>query len=346
MSADFTQAKLASSILHYTGQKYSGEAMIACDEPLPSEHEDFADFVAYLFQKNCKEPQKYIFSEAGEKNWQESFQTYNQNKDIAAISLSVLRKLHQLTESPSILAGELMVAAFDNVEIDNQNYHAIGFIKTDSMQTFLKCKYKKSDIDLSLESGIMADNIEKSCLFFMSENFSDLFCVVKDRELKNHQQAWWGNDLFGLVPKADKLAYTNSVMQVAKNFMAKEIDKIADISKPEKVELLTKTADYFKETPHYDEKKFVQSVFEEQPELADGFSRFKEATFQDWNLENKTKFDIEEDTAKKQAKIFKSVLKLDKNFHIYIHGNRQLIEKGFDEEKGKHYYKVFFDSEN
>jgi hypothetical protein len=39
------------------------------------------------------------------------------------------------------------------------------------------------------------------------------------------------------------------------------------------------------------------------------------------------------------------VIKLDKNFHIYVHGNRELIEKGYDEVLQKHYYKIYFDQE-
>jgi len=43
--------------------------------------------------------------------------------------------------------------------------------------------------------------------------------------------------------------------------------------------------------------------------------------------------------------VFKSVIKLDKNFHIYVHGDRELIEKGYDEAMGKHFYKIYFDVE-
>ena len=57
-------------------------------------------------------------------------------------------------------------------------------------------------------------------------------------------------------------------------------------------------------------------------------------------------FEISVHAVKQQAKVFKSVLKLDKNFHIYIHGNRQLIEKGFDEATGRNYYKLYFDNES
>ena len=40
-----------------------------------------------------------------------------------------------------------------------------------------------------------------------------------------------------------------------------------------------------------------------------------------------------------------SVLKLDKNFHIYIHGDKKLIEKGFDDGKAMSFYKVYFKEE-
>ena len=55
-------------------------------------------------------------------------------------------------------------------------------------------------------------------------------------------------------------------------------------------------------------------------------------------------FDISDSAVKKQARTLKNVIKLDKNFHIYIHGDRTLIEQGED-KKGK-FYKVYFREEN
>ncbi|MGN6534001.1 MAG: nucleoid-associated protein, partial [Ginsengibacter sp.] len=57
-------------------------------------------------------------------------------------------------------------------------------------------------------------------------------------------------------------------------------------------------------------------------------------------------FIISDTAVKKQARVYKSVLKLDKNFHIYIHGNKELIEKGYDEGMKMSYYKVYFKEEN
>jgi len=55
-------------------------------------------------------------------------------------------------------------------------------------------------------------------------------------------------------------------------------------------------------------------------------------------------FTISESAVKKQARTLKSIIKLDKNFDIHIHNNRQLIEQGRD-EKGK-FYKIYYKDEN
>ena len=41
---------------------------------------------------------------------------------------------------------------------------------------------------------------------------------------------------------------------------------------------------------------------------------------------------------------YKSIIKLDKNFHIYVHGDRSKIEHGED-DKGR-FYKLYFNAEN
>jgi hypothetical protein len=56
-------------------------------------------------------------------------------------------------------------------------------------------------------------------------------------------------------------------------------------------------------------------------------------------------FSISTAAVKKQARVFKSVLKLDKNFHIYIHGNRDLIEQGMEPD-GRKFYKIYFREEH
>ncbi|MDR2511118.1 MAG: nucleoid-associated protein, partial [Bacteroidales bacterium] len=55
-------------------------------------------------------------------------------------------------------------------------------------------------------------------------------------------------------------------------------------------------------------------------------------------------FVISDSAVKKQSRTFKSVIKLDKNFHIYVHGDSNLIQQGED-DKGK-FYKIRYQEEN
>jgi hypothetical protein len=78
----------------------------------------------------------------------------------------------------------------------------------------------------------------------------------------------------------------------------------------------------------------------------ESFKRFKKNYEDEFETEIRDSFLISDTAVKKQARVFKSVLKLDKNFHIYIHGNKELIEKGYDEEMKMSFYKVYFKEEN
>ena len=49
---------------------------------------------------------------------------------------------------------------------------------------------------------------------------------------------------------------------------------------------------------------------------------------------------------KGEKRFFKSVLKLDKNFHVYVHGKKNYIEKGYDPDKGLNFYKLYFEVEH
>jgi hypothetical protein len=82
----------------------------------------------------------------------------------------------------------------------------------------------------------------------------------------------------------------------------------------------------------------------QQPDVIQSFTQYKSDYQKESGLDIADNFTISDSAVKKQARIYKNVIKLDKNFHIYIHGNRDMIEQGND-EKGK-YYKIYYKEEN
>lgn len=95
----------------------------------------------------------------------------------------------------------------------------------------------------------------------------------------------------------------------------------------------------------FDINEFTNNVMPE-PELKEQFNEFISSYSEREGVELVDQFDISTPAVKKQARVFKNVIKLDKNFHIYVHGDNQYIKKGYDEATGMHYYQLFFKEEN
>ena len=92
----------------------------------------------------------------------------------------------------------------------------------------------------------------------------------------------------------------------------------------------------------FDYDQFTKEVLEDD-NVIESFGNFKSEYEQDMQVSIAEDFAINEAAVKKQSRSYKSVIKLDKNFHIYVHGDRKLIETGQD-EKGK-YYRLYFEEE-
>ncbi|MEO7768326.1 MAG: hypothetical protein ABIS01_12900 [Ferruginibacter sp.] len=116
--------------------------------------------------------------------------------------------------------------------------------------------------------------------------------------------------------------------------------EVFDVTKADKIDYHNKSIGYFKKNDHFAEEDFLQDVFQHN-EVIEHFNQYKERYTYDNHVVLNNDFDISDQAVKKQAKVFKSILKLDKNFHIYIHGNKDLKEKGAD-VNGRKYYKIYY----
>ena len=117
------------------------------------------------------------------------------------------------------------------------------------------------------------------------------------------------------------------------------------VERADQIDMLNKSSDYFKDNKEFDIKDFEEKVIENE-EVIQAFQEYTQKVADENELEIRDSFGISETAVKKSRAQFKSILKLDKNFHIYIHGDRQKIVKGFDQSSGLNYYQIFFDKEN
>ena len=117
-----------------------------------------------------------------------------------------------------------------------------------------------------------------------------------------------------------------------------------EVTKADQIDLLNRSVDYFKKNDDFNKDDFENEVFGDS-NVRESFRKFDESYREAHDVEISDTFSISIPALKKQAAAFKSVLKLDKNFHIYIHGDKELIEQGMD-ESGRKYYKIYYEQES
>lgn len=253
--------------------------------------------------------------------------------------------LYEISNHPKIKSGELYVAYFENVQIEGELHDAIGIFKSETKESYLKVYPEQNGFKLEYEQeAININKLDKGCLIFNCEKEEGYKVAVIDQTNRSAEAVYWKDEFLKLKVRNDNYNQTQNVLGIYKSFVTEKLDEEFEVDKTDKIDLLNRSIKYFKEKETFDMDEFANEVIANK-EGADLFRAYKKSYEEEFDTEIADSFDISNAAVKKQARVFKSVLKLDKNFHIYIHGNKELIEKGFDDDKAMNFYKVYFREE-
>ncbi|WP_207428852.1 nucleoid-associated protein [Pedobacter sp. SYSU D00535] len=345
------EASLAQLSVHRVGNKLQDELYVLSDHPLQVQDELLSNLLLQYFLSpfekvneiyrffhpnddlNLNEVYHFISSVFAEYN------TFHEN------SQQLAKYLYNSTNHPKIKSGELYVAYFNKVQIEGEVVDAVGIFKSETKETYLKVYPDSNGFNLSYEEdAINIQKLDKGCLIFNSEKEEGFKVAVIDQTNRNSEAVYWKDEFLKLKVRNDNYNQTQNTLSVYKNFVTQKIDDEFEISKTDKIDLLNRSMKYFKEKETFDIEEFSNEVIGNEQGI-ESFKNFKKSYEQEFDTSLPDSFEISDAAVKKQARVFKSVLKLDKNFHIYIHGNKELIEKGFDDDKGMNFYKVYFKEE-
>lgn len=269
---------------------------------------------------------------------------FNNKTEIHKSSQEIAKHLYDMSNHPKIKSGELYVCYFANLQVDGELLDAIGIFKSESKEPYLKVIQQAKEFEINYEQeAINIKKLDKGCLIFNVEKEEGYRVAIVD-QTNSTEAAYWIDDFLKLKIRNDNYTQTNTVLKVYKDFVTHKIDDEFEISKTDKIDLLNRSIKYFKEKEHFDLDEFSNEVLANEQGI-ESFKNFKSKYEDEYDTAIGDSFLISDSAVKRQARAFKSVLKLDKNFHIYIHGNKELIEKGYDEQMKMNYYKVFFREE-
>lgn len=343
---DFTQANLIQLITHHVGNKQRNEGIILSAAPTEI-NDDSLDYLLAYFLQTIKVEEFYSFSHSVQLEMNEVYTTvadlFANPKKFVEHSQNIAKLLYEQSTHPKIKEGELNIALFNNMVLDNQTFEAIGIFKSETDAAFIKMKSSEKHFTITHDMGFELKGIDKGCLIFNTGIENGYRLLIIDAANKSAEAQYWKDDFLKIKPINDEFHQTNQFMGIAKNFVTKQIAQEFDVSKADRIDLLNRSVAYFKTHDNFDKAEFEEEVFKDK-NLIKSFRDFDNNYRETNAIELDDSFEISPQAVKKQARIFKSVLKLDKNFHVYIHGDRSLIQQGVEND-GRKYYKIYFEQE-
>jgi hypothetical protein len=346
----FFEASLLEFSVHKVGNKLLDESLSLSSHPLKVNDEILDGLLMNYFLKPFEKAiETYRFYHPTEDlHLNEVFHfaeiIFNNKTEIHKSSQEIAKHLYDMSNHPKIKSGELYVCYFANLQVDGELLDAIGIFKSESKEPYLKVIQQAKEFEINYEQeAINIKKLDKGCLIFNVEKEEGYRVAIVD-QTNSTEAAYWIDDFLKLKIRNDNYTQTNTVLKVYKDFVTRKIDDEFEISKTDKIDLLNRSIKYFKEKEHFDFDEFSNEVLANEQGIK-SFKKFKSNYEDEHDTAIGDSFLISDSAVKRQARAFKSVLKLDKNFHIYIHGNKELIEKGYDEQMKMNYYKVFFREE-
>ncbi len=341
----FKEAQLEQLAIHFIGNAAAEEGMQLSKE-LVTVDSDITSLLKLYFLKPFKEQGLYTFHHESDINLNEIFHyasaIFDDPDSLFLQSVNIAKHLYESSSHPNIKPGELYVTYFDECIINGEVVEVLGLFKSESKEKYIKVFSDNGNYKVDSEEGININKLDKGCLIFNTERESGYRVAIVDNTNKSSEAQYWLSQFLNLKPNEDSYYHTKNYISLCKGFAE---EAFPEANKVDKIDLVNNTVEFFSKKEAFNIEEFNNEVMQDEG-LIEKFQNYKEV-FQETNdIPSYDEFEISKPALKQSKKFIKSVIKLDKNFHVYVHGNRQNIVRGFDEQLDMNTYTLYFKEES
>jgi hypothetical protein len=347
---DFSKSKIKHLIIHEIGNKLRDEKVFL-STTLQSIEEDLENILLNYFLKSfLTQRDFYHFNHNTDLNLNEIYSysknIFHRNNETSFIenSQNIAKHLYEYSLHPKIARGELIIVQISNIGYDSELIDLIGIFKSENKDSFLKVIKEREVIKVKDDEGINISKLEKGCLV-LNANKSNGYVVLN---INNNNQTtdYWTNKFLNLKPIDNDIHKTKEIMNLCKNFSNDILS--GQYNTDIKFDFNNDYINYFEDNELYDIDNFTDSLFKDN-KMKEDFFEYYQSNEEAFDFDMYDKFELSQSDIKKEKKKIKDIIKLDTKLELKVlldkdNGTKN-IEKGFDEDKGMHFYKIYFNEE-
>lgn len=345
-----TKASILKFIIHKVGNKFNDTKNAFSEQVVDFDEPSYDLMLPFLLRPFGSVVQSYRFNHHASISLNEinnyASQTFKDDDAFVEVSKHIVTHLFEQSNSAQIKTGDVLIAHFENIEFEGIISDALGIFKIENKTNFFQTFLENKSYDVIVQKGINAKKLDKGCLILNQSDTEGPIVLSADNN--NYDAQYWTNHFLNIKLADNANQHTHNYLELCKEFSS-------DIIKPsfgmqEQNAFLAKTVDFFKENEVVNVERFKDDVFEEDKHKS-LFEDYKKEFEGEQNVLIRNQFDVAEAVVKKQKQKLKSEIKLDTNIQIKLdidalEASTEYLERGFDEDKKMHYYKVYFNAEN
>lgn len=256
-------------------------------------------------------------------------------------SQELAKLLYENSIYSKITNGEFYVVYFKDCVVGSQTSDAIGLFKTEHKTPFLKITPILDRYAIEEVKGFSLKHFEKACLIFNVDEASGYQVSIIDKTTQSGDAKYWTDSFLQTKKRKTNSAQTENLFEICKSY----ISQLEETGESQKANMVNKAFSILKESEEViNLQGFQENVFGNQ-HLAQDFEEYRKDKFSKNQIEIDEVFMADSSTLKKTGVKKLTTIHLDDNFDLVVKGQND-IEKGFDEKRQKHFYKLYFDKEN
>jgi len=352
---DFSEILMEKLVIHKVGNKLREEGILVAPDVYNLTDGNVEELLLKYFLSPFKEKVCYKFYHDTDIHLNELYMytrsIFINPQTFYEQSVNVLKHLYEKSAHPQIKDGEFYMAYFSNCIVNGENVDAVGIFKTEKKESYLKVTNRRTEFMLDAERGINTKKLDKGCIVFNIATLDGYRVAIIDNVNKNNEEAaYWKEEFLRLTHVEDAYFHTQNHLDLCRDFAENIYGPLHQADKKDQIVFMNEAISYFDKNENFQIDSFVQSVVRE-PELIEQFKDHKQMYENNQGLESLDNFNISGQAVKTVKRKFKNLIKLDTDIEIKVkpalteQSDVEFIERGYDEQKGMHFYKVYFNTE-
>jgi len=342
-------ASISKFIIHKVGNKHNSTKNAFSNKTVDFDEASYDLMLPFLLRPFGSVVQSYRFNHHADVRLNEinnySELIFSEDDAFVETSKHIVKHLFEQSNSAQIKTGDVLVVLFEGIEYNEITTNALGIFKIENKVNFFQTYLENDSYDVLVQKGINSRKVDKGCLILGQNDAEGPIILSADNN--NYDAQYWTNHFLNIKYADDANQHTQNYLELCQEFSNEVIKN--SYGEQERNSFLARTIDFFKENEVVNVERFKEEIFEEDKHK-NLFEDYKKSYESEQDILIRNQFDIAEAVVKKEKKKFKTEIKLDTNIQIKLdidapEASTEYLERGYDDEKKMHYYKVFFNVE-